>query len=73
MAKWRCRYYYLATGMEGIPDIDHKCTIEAPTREAAKKIWLDRYFRGEDDETRAWCADCFQAKEVLQEAVYGKH
>ena len=39
LKKWRISYYYLATGMEGIPQTYPEKIIEAPTKEMAAFIY----------------------------------
>jgi hypothetical protein len=42
--RWRVRYYYLATGMEGRPDEEDFGVVEAPSVEAAKDSVAQRKF-----------------------------
>jgi hypothetical protein len=44
LKKFEISYYYLATGMEGIPDIFPKKIIEAPTKEMAVYIYHLMFF-----------------------------
>ena len=44
LKKFEISYYYLATGMEGIPDIFPKKIIEAPTKEMAAFIYFLMFF-----------------------------
>lgn len=44
LKKFEISYYYLATGMEGIPDIFPKKIIEAPTKEMAVFIYHLMFF-----------------------------
>ncbi|HEX4888579.1 MAG TPA: hypothetical protein VFV37_11080 [Luteibaculaceae bacterium] len=44
LKKFEISYYYLATGMEGIPDIFPKKIIEAPTKEMAVFIYYLMFF-----------------------------
>ncbi len=63
--KWKCWYYYMATGMD-FPDISHKLTVEADTREEAREIWLRELFGDADPKERAWMSSCFDAKPVKE-------
>ena len=44
LKKFKISYYYLATGMEGIPDIFPEKIIEAPTEEMAVYIYSLMFF-----------------------------
>jgi hypothetical protein len=44
LKKFKISYYYLATGMEGIPDIFPEKVIEAPTKELATYIYNLMFF-----------------------------
>jgi hypothetical protein len=44
LKKFKISYYYLATGMEGMPDILPEKVIEAPTKELATYIYCLMFF-----------------------------
>ncbi len=44
LKKFKISYYYLATGMEGVPDIFPEKIIEAPTKELATYIYHLMFF-----------------------------
>ena len=44
LKKFKISYFYLATGMEGIPDIFPEKIIEAPTKEMAVFIYHTMFF-----------------------------
>lgn len=46
LQKFRISYYYLATGMEGVPDIFPEKIIEAPSRDMAAYIYCMMFFEG---------------------------
>jgi len=72
MKKYNVTYYYLATGMEGVPDTEDYGIIEAEDAEAAKdKIALHEYsddiMYGPDNKysTREFFRGCLRAVEIL--------
>lgn len=46
LKKFKISYYYLATGMEGAPDIYPEKIIEAPTKELAIYLYHLMFFDG---------------------------
>jgi len=44
LKKFEIQYYYLATGMEGIPDVYPIKEIEAPTKDLATYIYYLMFF-----------------------------
>ena len=50
LKKFQIKYYYLATGMEGIPDVYPIKQIEAPTKDLAVYIYYLMFFAETDVE-----------------------
>jgi hypothetical protein len=60
MPKYHVTYFYLATGMEGIPDMKCFGIVEADSKRKAKESVIDQYgFKDRD-----WYMSCLSADEV---------
>jgi len=68
MNRWRVTYYYLATGMEGNPDIRDYGVVSAATAKEACHIIAERETSNLEDQS--WMMSCLSAKEENSFAHY---
>ena len=75
-------YFYLATGMEGVADVEDYGIWEADSpEEAVEKAAWDEYPEGKDKmygpdnkySTRDWVLGCLSAKEIKYEQGQAPH
>jgi len=64
MKRWHVTYYYLATGMEGRPDVEDYGVVEAPDKNAAKLKAARQRHPKMSQRDIDWCVGCLTAKEV---------
>jgi hypothetical protein len=64
MPKYHVTYYYLATGMEGRPDIEDYGYINADSPEQARDHAARSKHPSLSESDIQWCIGCLTAKEV---------
>lgn len=64
MAKYNVTYWYLATGMDGVPDTHDYGVIEADSPEQARRKVAELDNPGKPD-IQDWTMSCLSAREVL--------
>ena len=62
--QWHVTYYYLATGMEGRPDVEDYGVIAADNAAEAKEKAARRRHPKMSQRDLDWCIGCLSAKEV---------
>ena len=60
--RWHVTYYYLATGMEGRPDIEDYGIVEAPDSELAKDKAARQRHPNMSERDLDWVCGCLPAK-----------
>lgn len=66
MKKYHVTYFYLATGMEGVPDEqDHGVVQAYSASEAKDKVIEKKYGKAAGTDSANWLKGCLTAKEVL--------
>lgn len=68
MKKYMVEYFYLATGMEGIPDRHIEGEVYAMSKEEAKVMIIAQKYSHESAENQRWVHGCLRAFVIQEEA-----
>jgi len=62
MSQYHVTYFYLATGMEGRPDIEDYGFVDASTQQEAKEIAARDRWPTSSKQDIDWCIGCLTAR-----------